>query len=41
MDRYAGREPFLREVERRGDRAVETAGQIVIFCNQEPIRRVC
>lgn len=40
IDRYAGREAFLREIERRGYRAVENAGQLVIFCNQEPIRRV-
>lgn len=40
IDRYVGREAFLEELERRGYHAVENAGQLVIFCNQEPIRRV-
>jgi hypothetical protein len=38
VDRYIGREAFIDEVYRRGFRAVENAGQIVIFCNQEPVR---
>lgn len=40
IDRYVGREAFLREMQRRGYPVVENAGQFVIFCNQEPIRRV-
>lgn len=40
VDRYVGRDAFLREVARRGFSAVENAGQIVVFCNAEPIRRV-
>ncbi len=40
IDRYAGRERSVEELQRRGYRAVENAGQMVIFCNQEPIRRV-
>lgn len=38
IERYVGRETFLRELRRRGFHAVENAGQIVIFCNQEPVR---
>ncbi|MDF0600529.1 hypothetical protein P1J78_07290 [Psychromarinibacter sp. C21-152] len=40
IERYVGREAFLAELERRGYHAVENAGQLVIFCNREPIRRV-
>ncbi|HBR38278.1 MAG TPA: N-(5'-phosphoribosyl)anthranilate isomerase, partial [Sulfitobacter pontiacus] len=29
---------FEQELLRRGYHAVENAGQLVIFCNQEPIR---
>jgi hypothetical protein len=38
IERFAGMEPFLREIDRRGYRAVENAGQIVIFCNRAPVR---
>ena len=38
IDRLIGRDVFLREVRRRGYHAVENAGQIVIFCNAEPVR---
>ena len=38
VDRYVGRETFLRELDRRGFRALENAGQIIIFCNTEPVR---
>ncbi|MBV1896262.1 MAG: N-(5'-phosphoribosyl)anthranilate isomerase [Rhodobacteraceae bacterium] len=38
IDRYAGRDVFKAELERRGYRAVENAGQLIIFCNQEPVR---
>ena len=38
IDRLIGREAFLMELRRRGYRAVENAGQIVIFCNTEPVR---
>lgn len=31
---------FLAEVRRRGWTAVENGEQIVVFCNNEPIRRV-
>lgn len=40
IDTFASRALLLNEINRRGYRAVENAGQIVIFCNQEPIHRV-
>lgn len=40
IDRYVGRRILLNELDRRGYRAIENAGQLIIFCNQEPIRRV-
>jgi hypothetical protein len=40
VERYVGRVPFLDEMKRRGFPVVENAGQFVIFCNREPIRRV-
>lgn len=38
IERYVGRDAFEIELKRRGYHADENAGQIVIFCNQEPIR---
>jgi len=38
IDREVGREWLLAEVHRRGFHAVENAGQIVIFCNNAPVR---
>ena len=38
VDRYFGRDAFVEEVYRRGFRAIENAGQIIIFCNAEPVR---
>lgn len=38
IERLIGRDVFLRELERRGYRAVENAGQIIVFCNSEPVR---
>lgn len=38
IDRVVGRDRFEAEIVRRGYHAVENAGQIVIFCNNEPIR---
>lgn len=40
VERYAGREVFLKSVKNRGYPVVENAGQFVIFCNQQRIRRV-
>lgn len=38
IERYVGRNAFEQELSRRGYHAVENAGQLIIFCNQEPIR---
>ena len=38
IERYVGLEDFLEELDRRGFNAVENAGQLIIFCNQEPVR---
>lgn len=38
VERFAGMDRFLAEVERRGWRAAENGGQIIIFCNREPVR---
>lgn len=40
VEQYAGREAFEQELARRGCRALDNAGQIVIVRNQEPIRVV-
>lgn len=40
VERFASRALLLSEINRRGYRALENAGQIVIFCNQGPIIRV-
>jgi len=40
IDRYVGIDRFLQELEARGFRAVENRGQVVIFCNRAPIRRL-
>ena len=40
VDRYIGRPAFLREMERRGLRVLENAGQFIIICNAAPIRRI-
>ncbi len=40
IERFVGRAEFERELRRRGFHAVENAGQMVIFCNQEPVRMV-
>lgn len=39
IERFVGRDPFLAEMRRRGFPVVENAGQFVIFCNREPLRR--
>ncbi len=38
IDRVIGLATFQRELQRRGYTAVCNAGQIVIFCNREPVR---
>lgn len=40
IERFVGRAEFERELRRRGYHAVENAGQMVIFCNREPVRVV-
>lgn len=40
VERFVGRDPFLTEMRRRGFSVVENAGQFVVFCNREPIRRL-
>ena len=40
IERYVGRIAFEAELRRRGYHAVENAGQLIIFCNQEPIRLI-
>jgi len=37
VERFAGLERFMAEIERRGFQVAENAGQFVIFCNQAPI----
>ena len=38
IERLVGRQRFLGEVQRRGFRAIENAGQIVVFCNRDDVR---
>jgi len=40
IEHFVGTERFIGELARRGFHAIENSGQLVIFCNQEPIRRV-
>ncbi|MGA0540225.1 N-(5'-phosphoribosyl)anthranilate isomerase [Neotabrizicola sp. VNH66] len=40
IDSNFGREAFLEEMQRRGFSVVENAGQVVIFCNRAPLRRL-
>lgn len=37
---YVGRDVFEQEIRRRGFQAVENAGHVIVFCNQDRIRRV-
>jgi len=38
IENFVGLETFLTDIQRRGYQAIENAGQIIIFCNAEPIR---
>jgi hypothetical protein len=40
VERFVGRDLFMDEMRRRGFPVLENAGQFVIFCNCEPIRRL-
>ncbi len=37
MERMVGRPAFEAELRRRGFSAVENAGQVIIFCNAQPL----
>lgn len=37
IERFVGRETFVAEIKRRGFKAVENNGQVVIFCNRAPV----
>ncbi len=38
IERFAGMDAFMAEIERRGFRVAENSGQIVIFCKRAPVR---
>jgi len=38
IERFVGMDRFMVEIDRRGYRLAENAGQIIIFCNRSPIR---
>ncbi len=40
MERIVGRDRFIAEMQRRGFTAVENAGQVVVFCNAQKVRRI-
>ncbi|RVT84148.1 N-(5'-phosphoribosyl)anthranilate isomerase [Rhodobacteraceae bacterium CCMM004] len=40
IERIVGVDRFAAELRRRGFSSVENGGQIVVFCNREPIRRL-
>ena len=40
VEYLVGRNVFLGEIERRGYAVIENAGQFVVFCNNEPLRRL-
>lgn len=40
IERIVGMDAFLDEVARRGFRAVENRGQVLVFCNAAPITRL-
>lgn len=40
IERSVGWERFEHEIRRRGYQVVENSGQIIIFCNRAPIRRL-
>lgn len=37
MERWVGRDLFEREIRRRGFSVVENAGQLIVFCNADPV----
>ncbi len=40
IERYAGMEAFLAEVRDRGFQAVQNREQVIIFCNNAPVRKL-
>ncbi len=40
IETYVGRDVFEAEVRRRGFRAIENAGHVIVICNQAPIRQL-
>ncbi len=40
VERLVGRDRFLREVQRRGYRAIENNGHFVVFCINAPVNIV-
>ena len=38
VERFAGMDRFMAEVQRRGYQVVENSGQLIIFCNRAPVR---
>lgn len=40
IDRYVGRQAFLTKLDRRVFQAIENAGQLIIICNREPVRKI-
>ncbi len=38
IERFAGMERFLREIDRRGCQAAKNGGQVIIFCNRAPVK---
>ncbi len=40
IERFVGMDLFRDELRRRRFRAVENAGQIIVFCNQQAVRPV-
>lgn len=38
VERFAGMERFMAEIDRRGYQVAENSGQLVIFCNRAPVR---
>ncbi|WP_333816028.1 N-(5'-phosphoribosyl)anthranilate isomerase [Tabrizicola sp.] len=40
VERLVGRDRFIREIARRGFRAVENGGHFIVFCNAEPVKIV-
>lgn len=40
IDRFVGRDALRAEFARRGYDSVENVGQLIILCNQEPVRLI-